>query len=138
MIFVGHSIYGQQNEQAQLANEYYQQGEYEKAHELYSDLADKKSSIPIIHSNYFELLLIEKDFKTAEKYIKQVLKMFPSNLQYESNVLGLYQASGDDDKKKGYSDYLMKTYHESPFQLNLIAQNLVSQQLLDDAILFIK
>lgn len=138
LLFIIQAVYGQSNEKAQLANEYYQQGEYEKARELYADLDDKKNSIPIIHSNYFELLLIEKDFKSAEKYIMQVLKMFPGNLQYESNVIALYHAATEPEKKKSYMDYLMKTYHQSQFQLNLIAQNLVSQQLLDDAILFIK
>ncbi len=128
----------QPNERAQLANEYYQQGEYEKARELFTDLEDNKNSIPIIHSNYFELLLVEKDFKKAEKYIKQVLKLYPGNLQYESNVIALYQASGETDKKQAYMQDLMERYGESQFQLNLIAQNLVSQQLLDDAILFIK
>ncbi|XOV92589.1 MAG: tetratricopeptide repeat protein [Bacteroidota bacterium] len=133
-----HLIIGQPNEKAQLANEYYQQGQYEKARELYDDLSDKKNSIPIIHSNYFELLLVEKDFKTAEKYLKQVLKLYPGNLQYESNVVALYQASGQKSEKEDYIKHLLEAYQQSQFQLNLIAQNLVSQQLLDDAILFIK
>ncbi len=136
-LIISLALPAQTNEKAQLANEYYQQGSYDKARDLYDDLSGKKEIIPLIHSNYFELLLIEKDFKAAEKYIKQVLKYFPGNSQYESNVIALYHAAGEKDKKEAYTEDLKKHYYQNQLKLNVIAQNLVSQQLLDDAISFI-
>ena len=45
--------YSQQTTEIQLANEYYGQGEYEKAKTLYEDLAKDYNNIPLIHNNYF-------------------------------------------------------------------------------------
>ena len=45
-----HSLFqltAQINEKVQLANEYYQQGDYEKASELFEDLKDNKPNIII-------------------------------------------------------------------------------------------
>ena len=97
-----HSLFqltAQINEKVQLANEYYQQGDYEKASELFEDLKDNKQAIPLIHSNYFELLLINAEFKEAEKYLNNIIRLFPSNLQFKSNMLSLYKTSGQIQKK---------------------------------------
>ena len=126
------------NEKVQLANEYYQQGDYEKASELFEDLKNNKQAIPLIHSNYFELLLFNAEYKEAEKYLNNIIRLFPSNLQYKSNMLSLYKASGEKQKKEKYMEYLMESYNKSKYQLNMVAQNLVSQQLLDEAIQFIE
>ena len=136
-----HSLFqltAQINEKVQLANEYYQQGDYEKASELFEDLKDNKQAIPLIHSNYFELLLINAEFKEAEKYLNNIIRLFPSNLQFKSNMLSLYKTSGQIQKKEKYMEYLMESYNKSKYQLNMVAQNLVSQQLLDEAIQFIE
>ena len=41
----------------QLGNEYYVNGEFEKAEALYKDLAKQRQAIPGIHTNYFSLLV---------------------------------------------------------------------------------
>ena len=96
------------NEKVQLANEYYQQGDYEKASELFEDLKNNKQAIPLIHSNYFELLLFNAEYKEAEKYLNNIIRLFPSNLQYKSNMLSLYKASGEKQKKEYRWEMRMK------------------------------
>ena len=69
-------LLAQTSNEVQLANEYYGQGEYEKAKLLYENLADDFNNIPLIHNNYFFLLLETADYNTAAKYLKKLLKQW--------------------------------------------------------------
>ncbi|MBR06993.1 MAG: hypothetical protein CMP48_04835 [Rickettsiales bacterium] len=130
-------IYSQaQTDQAKLANEYFQQGEFEKARAMFEDLEKNRSVIPLIHANYFRLLLEEQDIKGAEKYLDRVIKSFPGNLNYQVDLAFLYHSVGDQDQLDKYLSSLKKQFQENQYQLSTIAQNLVSHQMYDNAIEF--
>lgn len=129
-------IIAQDQEDIQLANEYFQQGELEKSRIMYEELVDNPYNIPLIASNYLSLLKSTSDFKTAEKFLKSAIKNFPSNLQFEANLLGLYSELGDHDKVKDHSSELMDSYANNPFQLSIMAQHLASEQLFDLSLRF--
>ena len=130
-------IYSQaQTDQAKLANEYFQQGEFEKARAMFGDLEKNRSVIPLIHANYFRLLLEEQDIKGAEKYLDRVIKSFPGNLNYQVDLAFLYHSVGDQDQLDKYLSSLKKQFQENQYQLSTIAQNLVSHQMYDNAIEF--
>jgi tetratricopeptide (TPR) repeat protein len=127
-----------QSLETKLANEYYMQGDIEKAQDLYQRLAKKREYIPDIHSNYLNLLIDRSSFEDADKYLGRVLKFYPGNLQYQSDFIYLLGISNRLKEKEEYVRSLLKIYQKNQYQLNLIAQNLSNRELYDDAILFLK
>ena len=65
-----------QSQQVQLAKQYYNQGDVDKALRLYESLAKHDRNIPLIHQNYLTILLDLQDYKTAIKYIDRAIKRF--------------------------------------------------------------
>ncbi|TCL10802.1 tetratricopeptide repeat protein [Roseivirga ehrenbergii] len=90
-----------------LANEYYEQGEFEKALTEYKKLAKNNSNIPRIHDNYLKLLLSEEEFKEAEKYLKGVIKDNPENFFYQVDLGMLYKSQKEEEKsEKVFNDII--------------------------------
>ena len=88
--------------QINLANEYYSMGDVEKAIDIYKKLARDSKNIPIIHKNYFDLLLSLEDLKTAERYIDDVIRLRPDNIYYTIDKGLLYTRTGEVDKESNY------------------------------------
>ncbi|MDH5602600.1 MAG: tetratricopeptide repeat protein [Cyclobacteriaceae bacterium] len=84
------TVHGQ-NDDVKLANEYYARGEIEKAKDLYATMAKDKAKIPLIHNNYYFLLLSTADFKLADKYISNLIKTNPSNILYRLDYGLIYK-----------------------------------------------
>lgn len=78
-----------------VANEYYYQGDYEKAQQEYEKLIRNKRNIPLVHDNYLDLLIKEKQFDLAEKHVKKAIQTFPSNFTYQVDLGVVYLATGD-------------------------------------------
>lgn len=88
--------YAQDINKAQIAQQYYEKGEIEKAKDTYQELAKNRSNIPFIHNMYFNILITEKEQTSALQYIKSAKKWFPDNLNYsidEGIVYKQYQNS---------------------------------------------
>lgn len=120
-------------DQAQLANEYYVEGEFEKANDLFEKLARNKSTIPLIHSNYLSYLFQQQDFKTADKYLRQVLKLFPGNFTYIADRIYYYDVIGNENDKQDYIRTVLSKHGSNQYQLTLLAQNLSNRDLMEDA-----
>lgn len=125
-----------QNQNAKLANEYYQQGEFDKAMALYEDLDKNKSAIPLIHANYLQLMMEQGEYNAAEKYLNRVLKYFPNNLQYKVDLAYFFHISGKTDHFEKYTALLKKQFVDNQYQLSSLAQNFVARQLYDVALDF--
>lgn len=128
----------QDQEKIRLANEYFQQGELEKSRVMYEELADNPYNVPLISSNYLSLLQSTADFKTAETFLKEAIKVYSSNLEFQAKLLGLYSKQEEDDKMEDYNKALLSKYSGNPFQLSMMAQHLASQQLYSLSIGFFK
>jgi tetratricopeptide (TPR) repeat protein len=66
----------------QLAEEYFVQGKYDKAKDIYDKLARNQANWRSIHQSYLLTLINLKDYKTAEEFLKKQLKQEPENLPY--------------------------------------------------------
>ena len=66
--------FAQNNQDVRLAHQYYQNGEYEKAVDLYGQLYKDNPNSSGYYRNYYKSLLAMKDFETAEKVIKKQMK----------------------------------------------------------------
>lgn len=123
-----------QSHEVQLANEYYQQGELEKAKSLYDKLANDRRNISRINSNYIEVLRQLGEPKETEQYFTRILKWFPGNIGFRVDELNYYFQSPDQKAfEKKFSD-LQKQYESSRFQLGLIGQQLASKRMYPQSI----
>jgi tetratricopeptide (TPR) repeat protein len=119
--------------QIQLANEYYSMGDVEKAIELYEKLSGNTKNIPIIHRNYYDLLLSTDNIKMADKYINSVIKYSPDNIYYAIDKGMLYSRTGDEDKENNYYKKLFNELKKNDRKTRQAAQYLIGKQKLDYA-----
>lgn len=119
--------------QIQLANEYYSMGDVEKALDVYEKLVRNSKNIPIIHRNYFELLLSTDNLKTAEKYINDLIKTRPDNIYYAIDKGLIYRRAGEVDKEKNYYKKLFNDLKKNDRKTRQAAQYLIAKQNLEYA-----
>lgn len=70
-----------QNSQAQLANQYYYSGEYQKAIAIYEELINGET-ISMYFAPYFDCLLLTENYKDAELLAAKMVKKYPSGLNF--------------------------------------------------------
>jgi tetratricopeptide (TPR) repeat protein len=96
--FMVNGLLAQVTDPIALANEYYAQGELEKAKKEYKKLVKNNLNIPAIHENYLKLLLTDQDYDEAERYLKDVIKNNPENFFYELDLGMLYKSQKEEVK----------------------------------------
>ncbi len=123
-----------QDRDVQLANEYYQQGEIEKAKTLYDELSTNRRNIAIINSNYLEVLKQIGEPKEVEKYFDRVLKWYPGNISYLVDEATYYFQRNDLKEFGKRFDALKEYFRESRFQLSMIAQQFASNRMYQQSV----
>lgn len=83
----------------QLAVQYYQAGEYDKAVVYYEKLYNK-NPITLYYSYYLNCLIYTKNFKKAEKTVKKQQAKNDWDLRYKIDLGRVYRADGAEDKAK--------------------------------------
>lgn len=96
--FLVNGLLAQVTDPIALANEYYVQGDLEKAKKEYKKLVKNNRNIPAIHENYLKLLLTDQEYDEAEKYLREVIKNNPENFFYELDLGMLYKTQKDEVK----------------------------------------
>jgi tetratricopeptide (TPR) repeat protein len=127
------SVLGQDIENINLANEYYQNGELEKAKELYDKLSKNTSNVALIHNNYFDLLLIQGDFDQATKYIDRRIKENPGNNFFLVDKGLILKRKGEREQESDYFKKLIKDISTDEYQTRLVAQYFIKKQMFDYA-----
>jgi len=133
LIIITETAFSQDVNQINIANEYYSMGDVDKALEMYKKLARNKKNIPIIHRNYFDLLLSTGDFKTAEKYIDEIIKSNPNNIYYIIDKGLLFKSSNDQDKEENYYKKVFNEIKDDDRSTRQAAQYLIGKQKLNYA-----
>jgi len=118
-----------QSAQIQLANEYYQQGDFEKAKSIFDGLAKDKQNVIRIHTNYLQTLKQIGEPREVEKYFNQVIKWHPSNIAYQMDQIAYYFEKGDDKNYQQRVSDLKNQFGENRFQLSMIAQQFANQRM---------
>lgn len=127
-------VQAQKADKTQLANEYYINGELEKALDIYSELAKDPKQVPVIHNNYFNILLELKEYKNADKYIKRTLKFFPSNTYYKIDRGILYNKMGKSEVAEKYFNQLIQDNKSNQYLTRTSAQYFATKQLTSYAL----
>lgn len=141
LVFIATTLFAQSSDPVALANEYYRQGDLEKAEEQYKKLARNKRNVSRIHDNYFKLLLTIQDFEGAEKYVKNVLKQFPQNYIYEIDLGIVYQAQQKEAAADKHFDTIIKKVakkskdERKTNDIRVLAQTFFEKNLREKALL---
>lgn len=134
------NVKAQSSDPVKIAEEYLSQGDVEKARTEFEKLAKSREYIPRIHESYFQLLLAEKEFGAAEKYLKSVLRQMKGNFRYVIDMGVLYRTMGEDDKADEYIDELTDEIMEGSDpnikmnNIRILAQLLFEKNFRDKAI----
>lgn len=137
LMMIGSSAAGfsQRHDKVQLANEYHFKKAYEKAVDLYADLAKGKKNIALIHTNYLEALYALEDFKTIKKYINGVTKDFPQNVSYQIDKGIFYERQNEKKQAERLFREVIENNKGNEYQLTKAAEYFASQQKYEYAIL---
>jgi tetratricopeptide (TPR) repeat protein len=117
-----------------LASEYFNSGEYDKALPIYRELAKKNQNVPLIHQDYFKLLINTGRHDEAEDYIDKTIKTFPSNIYFRIDKGVLYAEMKAGQKEQQYFQQLMDEIAVDPMKVRVAAQHMVGNQLYEYAI----
>ena len=96
LLFSG-SVFAQSTTDEQLAVQYYQNKEFDKAVVYYEKLYNKKGN-EIYYSYYLACLLELKDYSKAEKVVKKAYKQDPYLLKFLVDLGYVYKVSGEQEK----------------------------------------
>lgn len=129
---------GQNFNDIAIANEYYKSSDFDKARILYEDLAKDPANIPLIHNNYYNMLLNLGAFDEAENYIVKLTRRFPNDLMYKVDQGRLYCRKNDKQKETQYFTQLINDYKRDPNRIRILAQFMFSGQLPEYAIMAYK
>ncbi len=95
--------------EAELAKQYFDQGEFEKASELFEKLYDRQPANEYYLTRYLESLAGAKRYSDAEKAIKRALKDDPEKVQLLVQQGQMLEDQGKvDDAKKSYAEALKR------------------------------
>jgi len=97
LLFSFLNAFAQRSPEEQLAVQYFQQSEYEKAKTIFKSLFDKKPDT-YIYSYYYPTLLYLEDYKELEKVVKMQQKAFPNVHRYDIDLGYIYERQGDMNK----------------------------------------
>ncbi|SFG66003.1 tetratricopeptide repeat protein [Pontibacter chinhatensis] len=121
----------QQQQDLELARQYFSQGDYAKAEELYGKLLDNDRLFHAVYPDYLKTLLAQRNYKEAEKLVKRTAKRFPDNPGYEVDLGRVYQAAGDKSAAEKQFDKLLASM--KPEAAVVVANAFMQHEMFDYA-----
>jgi len=103
----GNIVIAQTNTDKQLALQYFQNEEYDKAAVVYENLFHK-SGLDYYYNYYIKCLIKLEDFKSAEKIVKKQVKKNPENLSYLVDLGYVYKSNNEEGKSSQSFDKALK------------------------------
>ncbi|WP_423146887.1 tetratricopeptide repeat protein [Rubrolithibacter danxiaensis] len=105
---------------AELAHEYYQKGDYQKALPLYQQLFSQKADLSY-YDPYFDSLLQLKNYSEAEKLVKKLIKLYPGNSLFKIDYGRILQEQGQQEKARELYNELIKNLQPNDFDIRSLA-----------------
>jgi len=91
----------------QLAGQFYQDGAFDKAADLYEKVYEKSPS-SFVYNQLINCYIQLKDIKSAEKLIQKQVKRYPRQPGLGVDLAHVYQSLGENDKAQKQFDKLFK------------------------------
>jgi len=122
----------QDTQEIQIANEYLSKGEKLKALETYQLLAKNPLNVPLIHANYYALLLNTSRYHDAQNYLEKLIKK-ENKFIYQLDLGILFIKSGEVSKGDRYFKALFKANAEDVYKMKSASDHLASYSMFDYA-----
>jgi len=122
----------QDTQEIQIANEYLSKGEKLKALETYQILAKNPLNVPLIHANYFALLLSTTRYHEAQNYLERLIRK-ENKFIYQLDLGILFIKSGEVSKGDKHFKALFKASAEDVYKMKTASDHLASYSMLDYA-----
>ena len=116
-----------QDEQNQLAQQYYKNKEFEKAATIFSDLYNNQKS-KIFLTYYLNCLIELKDFESAEKILKKEIRKNSSDLTYHVDLGYVYKSQNLLKEAEVEYQQALKLLQPENSQINSLANAFLSKR----------
>jgi len=120
IFIVQFSVYAQKTQEGALANQYFENSEFEKAIALYEKLNLDNNQY---YTNYIASLTALKEYEKAEKVIKKQIKKQPEELRYQVDLGKVYLISGNENKGKNQFESAIKMLKPNQSQIAALASS---------------
>lgn len=115
----------------ELAREYFHKGEFQKAEALYERLVNDQRLFYAVYPDYLKTLLALRNYKEAEKLVKQTIKKHPGNSSFDVDLGLVYQAAGNQAvAEKQFAKIISQV---SPASVTGLASAFIQNELYDHA-----
>jgi tetratricopeptide (TPR) repeat protein len=131
-LMIGIVAYAQQPDK--LAQEYYRNGEYEKAVVLYKQLYEQNPYSDFYFTRYLTSLLSLEDYKTAEGLIKKQIKAYPDKIQLYVNYGNLHERQFEMEKAREKYEEAIEQLPSERYQVIRLANSFVQLTKYDLAL----
>lgn len=131
LFFIGFTLSAQD---ARLAQQYFNDGEYEKAAFLYEKLFKQNERNDFYFDRYVECLLTLEEFEEAEKAIKKQLKKMPKNVKLYVTYGKLYERQVRDEEANEQYRNAIENMPKDQFAITKLANAFISLTKFDLAI----
>ena len=116
-----------------LANQYYQNGEYEKAAALFAQLLERDNDSELFFSRYVDCLLNLEQYDECEKVIKKQLKKTPENVTLYVTYGGFFEKKKKTDEAKAQYQRAIEKMAPDYVSVNRLASLFMSSGKYDFA-----
>lgn len=106
---------------SKLAQQYYQDGEFEKAAVLYEKLYVQNNKNDFYFDRYIECMLASEKFDDVENALKKELKDDPNNIRLYVTYGNLYERQFQEDKAKEQYEKAIKKMPADQYQITRLA-----------------
>ena len=123
-----------QDQLLNVAREYLRTGEFEKSAATYKQLLEYTPNETELLQGYYQSVLGLKDYKTAEKIIKQQLKANSNDLAAQFELAKLSKTLGDDKKFKKLTEKIISSLESNDQQIRKVASMFEKDDMVDLAL----
>lgn len=120
-----------QNIDLKLAEQYFSDGDYEKAVSYYQELFENPTVKSTVYNNYLLSLFYLQNFDDASKINKKMIKSFPNNYNYQVDKGVILWRAGEKDKSNKYFEKLIESTENNVNYFNQIANRFIEYDLTD-------
>jgi predicted Zn-dependent protease len=118
-------------QEIELATEYFKQGEFEKAKDVYQKILKDKDKVNLIHQNYVQCLIKLKDWDTAEKFLKRQIKQNENQLIYKIDYAQFLEVAGKPEESQKEFDSVIEFASKNEASIYDIQEYLFRNRKLD-------
>lgn len=118
----------------QLAVQYFQNKEYEKALTLFENLYNGNPT-PLYYNYYLDCMIESGNFKKAEKFLGKQIKKYEGQLRYVVDLGYTYQREGEGDDARKQYELALKQMPPDQQQILDLANAFLARDLADYAVM---